>query len=195
MPAPGLPRSLPAPPSNAWDASAARRSHASTSPASSPRPSGTCSPATNPSLRQAPRSLWPHRRPILRCATGASSHQTWSSREDAIESCVKLASNSPAADHDEHPDPALDTTGPFIERGARRRKAPGPPDEADTPADTGGGHFDERLRLTESVGSRSKQLARSPPLARPRLPLFRERRSLASGCSTPRAGVAATRAL
>jgi hypothetical protein len=27
---------------------------------------------TSPSLRQAPRALWPHRRPFLRCATGAT---------------------------------------------------------------------------------------------------------------------------
>lgn len=51
-------------------ASAARRSRASTSLASSPRPSGTCSLATNPSLRQAPRLLWPLDGPRLRCATG-----------------------------------------------------------------------------------------------------------------------------
>jgi transposase len=31
----------------------------STSPAASPRRSGTCSPATNPSLRQAPPTPWP----------------------------------------------------------------------------------------------------------------------------------------
>jgi hypothetical protein len=51
--------------------SAARRSLRSTSPAGSLKRSSTCSPATNPSLRQAPRPLWPHRRPFLRCATGA----------------------------------------------------------------------------------------------------------------------------
>jgi transposase len=34
------------------------------------RRSGTCSPGTSPSLRQAPRPLWPHRRPSLSCATG-----------------------------------------------------------------------------------------------------------------------------
>ncbi len=39
------------------------RSPRSTSPAVSPRRSGRCSAATNPSLRQAPRALWPHRRP------------------------------------------------------------------------------------------------------------------------------------
>ncbi|MCA1698901.1 MAG: IS110 family transposase [Actinobacteria bacterium] len=43
--------------------SAARRSPRSTSPAAWRRRSGTCSPVTNPSLRQAPRALWPHRRP------------------------------------------------------------------------------------------------------------------------------------
>ena len=42
-------------PSNASAANAAPRSPRSTSPESSPRRSGTCSPATNPSLRQAPR--------------------------------------------------------------------------------------------------------------------------------------------
>jgi transposase len=47
----------------AWASSAARRSRKSTSRAGSPRRSGTCSPATSPSLRQAPRRLWPHRRP------------------------------------------------------------------------------------------------------------------------------------
>ena len=44
---------------HAWAASAAPRSPRSTSPAAWPRRSGTCSPATNPSLRQAPRPLWP----------------------------------------------------------------------------------------------------------------------------------------
>jgi transposase len=39
--------------------SAAPRSPRSTSPADSPRRSGTCSPATNPSLRQAPPTPWP----------------------------------------------------------------------------------------------------------------------------------------
>jgi transposase len=32
-------------------------------------------PATSPSLGQAPRALWPHRRPCLRCATGAAPIQ------------------------------------------------------------------------------------------------------------------------
>jgi transposase len=43
---------------SAWASSAAPRSRRSTSPASSPRPSGTCCPTTNPStppLREAPR--------------------------------------------------------------------------------------------------------------------------------------------
>ena len=39
--------------------SAAPRSPRSTSPADSPKRSGTCSPATNPSLRQAPPTPWP----------------------------------------------------------------------------------------------------------------------------------------
>jgi len=39
--------------------SAAPRSPRSTSPASSPRRSGTCSPATSASLRQAPQTPWP----------------------------------------------------------------------------------------------------------------------------------------
>jgi transposase len=39
--------------------SAAPRSPRSTSPAGSPKRSGTCSPATNPSLRQAPPTPWP----------------------------------------------------------------------------------------------------------------------------------------
>jgi len=52
--APRLPRALPAAPRNASAANAAPRSPRSTSPASSPKRSGTCSPATNRSLRQAP---------------------------------------------------------------------------------------------------------------------------------------------
>jgi transposase len=39
--------------------SAAPRSPRSTSPAGSPKRSGTCSPTTNPSLRQAPSTPWP----------------------------------------------------------------------------------------------------------------------------------------
>jgi Transposase IS116/IS110/IS902 family len=35
------------------------RSPSSTSPADSPKRSGTCSPATHPSLRQAPPTPWP----------------------------------------------------------------------------------------------------------------------------------------
>ena len=46
-------------PRPAWAANAAPRSRRSTSPAASARRSGTCSPATSPSARQAPRSLWP----------------------------------------------------------------------------------------------------------------------------------------
>jgi transposase len=41
--------------------------------AASARRSGTCSPAINPSLRQAPPSVWPHRRPFTNCATGAKA--------------------------------------------------------------------------------------------------------------------------
>ena len=58
-----------------------KRSRAWISHASSQRRSGTCSPATNPSLRQAPRLLWPHDGPRLRCAAAASSHLAWSSHE------------------------------------------------------------------------------------------------------------------
>jgi transposase len=47
----------------------------------SPRRSGTCSPATNPSLRQAPRSLWPHTDGPHRVAPpDRDSHLTKSSR-------------------------------------------------------------------------------------------------------------------
>ena len=47
--------------SAAWAASAAPRSLRSTSPASSPKRSGTCSPTTSPSLppREAPLFVWP----------------------------------------------------------------------------------------------------------------------------------------
>jgi Transposase IS116/IS110/IS902 family len=48
------------------------RSPRSTSPAGSPKRSGTCSPATNPSLRQAPPTPWPPDGPVRRCATGAN---------------------------------------------------------------------------------------------------------------------------
>ena len=60
------------PPSGASAASAAPRSRRSTSRASSPRRSGTCSPATNPSLRQAPLFVWLPDSPFWKCATGAS---------------------------------------------------------------------------------------------------------------------------
>ena len=46
-------------PNNGSADNAAPRSPKSTSPAASPKRSGTCSPATNPSLRQAPRAPWP----------------------------------------------------------------------------------------------------------------------------------------
>jgi transposase len=71
-----------------WAASAGHRSPASTSPASSPRPSGTCSPPTSPSLRQAPpRPLWPHRRPVpeMRHRSEAPPIRPGPPREEAIE--------------------------------------------------------------------------------------------------------------
>jgi len=53
-----------------WASSAAPRSPGSRSPASSPRPSGTCSPATNHSCRQGPpQRLWPPDDPNLRWAS------------------------------------------------------------------------------------------------------------------------------
>jgi transposase len=42
----------------------------------SPRRSGTCSHVINPSLRYAPRRLWPHRRPLSEMR---HTHTTWSS--------------------------------------------------------------------------------------------------------------------
>ena len=57
--------------SDAWESNAVPRSHRSTSRAAWRRRSGTCSPVTKPLLRQAPEALWPHRRPSLKCATGA----------------------------------------------------------------------------------------------------------------------------
>jgi transposase len=58
------------PPSSGSAASAAPRSLASRSPASSPRPSGTCSPSRNGSRRQGPtQRLWPHDGPGLRWAS------------------------------------------------------------------------------------------------------------------------------
>ena len=51
-------------PSAASAANAAPRSPNSNSPESSPRRSGTCSPATSPSLRQAPRFVWPRDGPF-----------------------------------------------------------------------------------------------------------------------------------
>ena len=52
-PTPSTPSAISAPRS-AWAANAAPKSPRSTSPESSPRRSGTCSPAISPSLRQAP---------------------------------------------------------------------------------------------------------------------------------------------
>ena len=57
--APALPRPLPADQSAASANSAAPKSPRSTSPADSPKRSGTCSPATNPSLPKAPPTPWP----------------------------------------------------------------------------------------------------------------------------------------
>lgn len=54
--------------------SAAPKSPALRSPANSPPRSGTCSPAANPSLRQAPITPWPLDGPLPSWATGAS-HQ------------------------------------------------------------------------------------------------------------------------
>ena len=48
----------------AWANNAAPKSPRSSSPARSPRPSGTCSPTTNPSPRQAPQWLWPPDGPL-----------------------------------------------------------------------------------------------------------------------------------
>jgi hypothetical protein len=57
----------------------------SRSPASSPRPSGTCSPARNHSCRQGPtQGLWSPDDPRLRWPAGRS-HPTCSSTQEAIE--------------------------------------------------------------------------------------------------------------
>jgi transposase len=58
----------------------------SRSPGASPRRSGTCSPATNPSLRQAPRALWPRSTALTEMRHRSGSHSTWSFPEEAIES-------------------------------------------------------------------------------------------------------------
>ena len=47
-----------------WANSAGPKSPRSTSPADSPRRSGTCSPASSPSLRQAPLNPWPPDGPL-----------------------------------------------------------------------------------------------------------------------------------
>ncbi len=60
---------------------AATRSPPSAWPESSAKRSGTCSPATAPLLRQAPRWIWPHDGPRMRCATGASPNPTRSPPE------------------------------------------------------------------------------------------------------------------
>ncbi len=57
-------------------ASAAASSPPSRSLASSPKPSGTCSPTTNHSLRQAPEPLWPQRRPKTELRYRSDSHRT-----------------------------------------------------------------------------------------------------------------------
>jgi transposase len=60
---------------SAWANSAARRSRRSTSPASSPKRSGTCSPPTSRShpqlLREAPLFVWPPDGPFRTCAPAA----------------------------------------------------------------------------------------------------------------------------
>jgi hypothetical protein len=66
-------------------ASSGPRSHRSTSPASSRRRSGTCSPPTVPSLRQAPRQAWPRRGPTAEMRYRSEPPIAWSSREEAIE--------------------------------------------------------------------------------------------------------------
>src|SRR5581483_8107299 len=74
------PSTPPAPPTTASSTSAPRSVSARTaaprwprsrSPAACARRSGGCSPKTNRLLRQAPRRLWPHDGPRLRCATAA----------------------------------------------------------------------------------------------------------------------------
>jgi hypothetical protein len=73
---PPMPPVIPAtatstrPPRPGSGASAAPRSPASRSPASSPRPSGTCSPPRPRSARQGPtHTLWPHDGPRMRWAS------------------------------------------------------------------------------------------------------------------------------
>ena len=44
--------------------------------------------------------LWPHRRPFLKMPPERDTHTTWSSRKEAIESCVKLANTTSPEDHD-----------------------------------------------------------------------------------------------
>ena len=72
-------------PSSASAGSAVRRSPGSTSPASSPKPSGTSSPGTNPSPRQAPLCFWSLDDPPWNWAAGAASRQTLSFSQKAIE--------------------------------------------------------------------------------------------------------------
>jgi transposase len=72
-------------PSGAWAASVARRSPASTSLASSPKPSGTSSRRMNRLPRQAPRSFWSLDDPRWNWAAGAASYVTLSFSQKAIE--------------------------------------------------------------------------------------------------------------
>src|SRR5215207_8625520 len=62
---------------------------------SSPRPSGTCSPPTSPSLRQAPQPpLWPDRRPFpeMRHRSEAPPTRPDPPDEEAIVRCARLLS-------------------------------------------------------------------------------------------------------
>ena len=70
--------------SAAWASSAAPESRRSTSPESSPRRSGTCSPTTNLShpllLREAPLFVWPPDGPFGIAPPKPASNDAWSSR-------------------------------------------------------------------------------------------------------------------
>jgi hypothetical protein len=70
--------------SSGWANSAAPRSPRSTSPESSPKRSGTCSPTTNPShprpLREAPLFVWPPDGPSGLAPSEPASNVAWSSR-------------------------------------------------------------------------------------------------------------------
>jgi transposase len=73
-------------PRNGSASSTAPRSPRSTSPASPPRRSGTRSPVTNPSLRQAPRPHRPHRRPPTELRHRSEAPHNLILPEQAIES-------------------------------------------------------------------------------------------------------------